>query len=154
MVPMKTAALLDQLVIGRYKGEPCLCSNVLHVNMKLQSSLTEKCCHFWTLAVHMRLSHHLAAAVEVHFLEDVSAASLSVQLQNAHLQITWLYQACCLDFSPVWMCLKKVTEIEVLLVTGVVWEVQLTCQTTVCQIPCLLVAWAEQGMEMTVPGTI
>lgn len=56
--------------------------------------------------------------------EECLATTLCVQFLKTHLHVTWLYQACCLNSSTVWMCLQKVTGREVLLVTGVVWEVQ------------------------------
>lgn len=163
MVPVKTAALLDQLVIDRYwRSGWWGCANwrgalPLWECVPREHEVAER--SHWevlsllNLAIHMKLSHHLATSAEVDFVEGVLAAALCVQLLKAHLQLPWLYQACCLDSSPVWMCLRKVTEVEVLLVTGVVWEVQLTCETTVCHFPCLLVPRAEQGMEMVVPGT-
>lgn len=65
-------------------------------------------------------------------------ATLCVQLPKTHLHIIQLCQACCLDFSPVWMCLKKVTEIKVL---ELFERCSLPVWLTVCHFPNLLVFW-------------
>lgn len=129
MVPLKAAALLYQLVVDRYwrsegrcvKGSPASVG-MLHVNSKWQSDLTEKCCSSCTCLGVWSLVIALLPLPLWSLFHGGSSFSLSfcVQLPKTRLLIVWLYQACCLDFSPVWMCLKKVTEIKVLLLTGVV----------------------------------
>lgn len=156
MVPLKAVALcigcwqvLEEWRALLCQGEPCLCGNAPceQPSGRVISLRSATCLGAWSSVIAL-----LLCRCGVYFMEGAPSATLCVQLPKAHLHIIRLYQACCLDFSPVWMCSKKVTEVKVLLLTGVVWEVQLTYVTTVCHFPSLLVLWVWQGMEMTVPG--
>lgn len=123
VVLLKAAALLHRLVVGRcWRSERCCVKGspasvgMLPVNSKWQSDLTEKCCSsrtclcVWSSVIALLYLCHCG----VYFMEGVPSAALCVQLPKTHLHKIRLCQACCLGFAPVWVCLKKVTEIKVL----------------------------------------